>query len=444
MRGFNLLLVLAGLLVGTLIVNWRQTRQAVRRVRVSRHGQTGGFAGETIPIRYELRNTSRFQSLWSMRIDDPAVEAKAASDGGLSTLPLDGIPILTSIGHVTPGQVASVIAQVRFRLRGRYALGPLTVSTTFPFSLIKCGQTDLQSSSHRYIYPAPIATHRGWQRLLPPRQGGDGRRSTGATHHDGEFFGLRPWRSGDQIKQIHWRTTARLNDPAVRQFEQRNQYKLCVIVDAVAPEFSAGQPDAKSVDDFETLLRLACTLIDKLAAPTHPIALLIAGAGDQDTLVRQASGGQPNELFEKLAVAQLAAVDSATATSAVGSGGSRTGNARIRGAFCVEDPLLQAIASQSRLLHSYDWVVVSARKLRDVCNRNFSEQGYSEQGYSEQENAAIRSGRDRLSQFHRQGRVSWLDIHSQSTRQFFRLPVDEIDQGPSLDVDPQAPTEATL
>ncbi|MEM6365547.1 MAG: DUF58 domain-containing protein [Planctomycetota bacterium] len=414
MRGFNLLLLLAGLLMGTLIVNWRQTRYAVRVARASRvacrrPGDSGAFVGEPLSIRYEIRNASWFQSLWSIRLVDPLVDERRSDDFHADDAETMFVPIVTSIGHVPPKQSSGVVAQICFHQRGKYSLGPLSISTTFPFSLVKSSQTVFGSSSQRFAYPAPLKTRRGWQRLLPRRSGADGRRSTGATHHDGEFFGLRPWRSGDQIKQIHWRTTARLSEPAVRQFEQRHQYRLCIIIDAVTSRDTRNGSSVNRSDHFEILLRIASTMIDKLASNTNPLAMLMTGTNNRPTLIRQSdrhSGhGVETTLLQQLATAELSDRCTDDCDTAASAGG---------------DPLLDALTRQASSLQDYDWMVISGRSLAEVCERCDSRFDVN----------TSESGRDQLLRFHRLGRMSWLDLHSPSTQRFFQLPNSVEDRRP--------------
>ena len=48
---------------------------------------------------------------------------------------------------------------------------------------------------------------------------------------DEEFAALRPYQAGDDIRRIHWRTTARLGSPVVRQFDQPWQHRTTVLLD---------------------------------------------------------------------------------------------------------------------------------------------------------------------------------------------------------------------
>ena len=89
LRGFNLLLVLAGLLTAVVIVQWRQGRAAIRRTAVRRQTVTGNFAGKPVTLHYEVRNAGRWLPLWGLCIEDRVspkfLPASADEDDDLET-----------------------------------------------------------------------------------------------------------------------------------------------------------------------------------------------------------------------------------------------------------------------------------------------------------------------------------------------------------------------
>ncbi|QEG01017.1 hypothetical protein Mal15_50930 [Stieleria maiorica] len=348
LRGFNLLLVLAGLLISVVLLQWRSGRHAILRADLRRHGGSGVFAGTPATMRYDVRNSGRWSPLWCLRIEDPLIAADAG-DTRAATGPLDekhpGAVIATlvaSLGHVPPGQTRSTSVICRFHRRGRYRLGPVVVSTTFPFGLMNCERLGPETSESLWVYPRLLTLRRGWTAMLPPRRGGDGHRSSGGSNDDGEFFGLRPWQSGDHVKHIHWRTTARIGAPAVRQFEQRNRHQLCFIVDVVDNESTRGGE--------ERVLEAAATMISELACTTSSMALLVADAhalgSSSHCGVYTSARADVTPLLERLAIAKPVRLDDSR-----------------------NDPLARAVAQQASQLFPYDLVVVSQRRFSDVTQR---------------------------------------------------------------------------
>ncbi|QDV41272.1 hypothetical protein Enr13x_11100 [Stieleria neptunia] len=388
LRGFNLLLVLAGLLISIVLLQWRQGRHAIRRVRLDRHELTGVFAGTPMAIRYEITNAGRLLPLWCLRIEDRViapdrVDVDGIDESGDDQQPIRQQPVslVGSVGNVPAGQTRGTSVMCRFHRRGRYQLGPVVVSTTFPFCLMNCERLSPVAVEPLYVYPRLITLRRGWKSLLPPRRGGDGHRSTGGSNEDGEFFGLRPWQSGDHIKHIHWRTTARIGEPAVRQFEQRNRHQICLVVDAV------DRSDAPGI--VEQVLEVAATLINELASPTSSVALLVADASPGSN-VDVSIGADATALLERLAIAKPVHLKSSQ-----------------------DDPLAHAVADRSSQLQAYDLVVVSARGFKDTVHRR----------------SADPSGRQALSvwrYFDQRSRLSWIDVSSPPVRRWLAGDADRV------------------
>ncbi|WP_372894918.1 DUF58 domain-containing protein [Stieleria sp.] len=396
LRGFNLLLVLAGLLISIVLLQWRQGRHAIRQVRFHRHEVSGVFAETPMAVRYEIHNAGRLLPLWCLRIEDRVtaqrdVDADHSGESSDDPLPRpqeselrQPVPLIGSVGHVPAGQTRGMSVMCRFHRRGRYQLGPVVVSTTFPFCLMSCERLSRETVEPLYVYPRLITLRRGWKSLLPPRRGGDGHRSTGGSNEDGEFFGLRPWQSGDHIKHIHWRTTARIGEPAVRQFEQRNRHQICLVVDAV------NRPGAPGV--VEQVLEVAATLINELASPTSSVALLVADAFVADASPRSnvhaSISADATALLERLAIANPVHLQASQ-----------------------DDPLARAVVDRSSQLQAYDLVVVSPRGFKDACQ------------------SSDRSSQQALSvwrYFDQRSRLAWIDVSSPPVRRLLAIDADRV------------------
>ena len=409
LRGFNLLLMLAGLLNGVVIVQWRQGRNAIRRTRLYRQPVVGAHAGTAMKIRYEVDNVGRWLPIWMIRIEDQVTAACSPRElrprqGDESTQSVASpsqtldefpIPLVGSIGHVPAGCTRGTSIICRFSRRGQYKIGPLVASTTFPFCLMRSDRLSAGSDDKIHVYPRLLDLRRGWKALLPPRRGGDGNRSTGGTNHDGEFFGLRPWQSGDHVKHIHWRTTARIGEPAVRQFEQRNRHQVCVIVDGISPI-----DDSELGDDFELVLQFAATLLSELAGQTRSVALLMADAMGSDLpeldQLLESRGADLRELQERLAVAQRC-VDRETQI----------------------DSLARSVAESATRLRHYDVIVISGRSFAQAIDGGLDPSGEKDQATQSQWRHERALALWRF--LDQSGRLSWLDVKSPQVRRFLNV-----------------------
>jgi uncharacterized protein (DUF58 family) len=101
---------------------------------------------------------------------------------------------------------------------------------------------------------------------VPDRQTG----TVGSQYHVGhgeEFRGIRPYAPGDDLRQVHWKSTARAGSLVVREFHNRGKGKALVIWDGQFP----ADHDAGLV---EWGLRLVASLREVLVQGGTPCGLL--------------------------------------------------------------------------------------------------------------------------------------------------------------------------
>lgn len=116
--------------------------------------------------------------------------------------------------------------------RGVLTVGPLEARRFDPLSLAT-RSTIVAPESELVVYPAV-------EDLLPlPNAPGDDRRggsrratAIGATGDD--FYALRPWVVGDDLRQVHWPSTARRDELMVRQHDVPWQGRATVVLDVRA------------------------------------------------------------------------------------------------------------------------------------------------------------------------------------------------------------------
>jgi uncharacterized protein (DUF58 family) len=285
LRGFNLLLVLAGFLVAVLIVQWRWSRRSIAAVSLDRRLPTEAFVGKPFRVRFRLCNHSRLMPAWMLRVEDSI--ALAGRD--------ERTVAACGVGVISPQQTVVPHFDCVVTRRGKYRFGPSVLSTTFPFSLISSQQTSGELSE-LHVYPRLLKLRSRWQRRLLNRSGGVAVtvRRSGPT--EGDFFGLREWQTGDNPKWIHWRTTARIGEPAVRQFEQQRRFDTCILVDGYLDDQS---PSGDS--DAETAISLAATfLIHLVGSPSNRLVLGVA-ATETDAVVGGGSSEGKRRMLSMLA-----------------------------------------------------------------------------------------------------------------------------------------------
>ncbi|MGH3714768.1 MAG: DUF58 domain-containing protein [Micromonosporaceae bacterium] len=125
-------------------------------------------------------------------------------------------------------RTSSVAYTVRADVRGRYEIGPLRVRLTDPFGLCELAR-EFPSTSHLTVIPQVIT--------LPPIRiageytGSGESRSRSVAVHGEDDAATREYRHGDDLRRVHWRSTARTGELMVRREEQPWTHRATVILD---------------------------------------------------------------------------------------------------------------------------------------------------------------------------------------------------------------------
>ena len=97
-----------------------------------------------------------------------------------------------------------------------------------------------------------------------------------------EYIGNREYREGDNIRDIDWRATARLNMPIVREHREEYFLRAGVILDTCLPNVGTAwtKPRDRQAqeDNFERAVSLAASVADYMARQDYVVDLFGAGA----------------------------------------------------------------------------------------------------------------------------------------------------------------------
>lgn len=381
LKGLNLLVVVAAVTLGGLFAQWRVSLAMIDALRIHRRMPAEGFVGKPMRIRYQLHNSHRLMPLWLVRLEDTLQRTEIVREHNCSTVTLMGRlqRTMTGVGLLMPGQTTSAYFDITTAYRGRYQLDHWLVSTTAPFALSIASREFDGPVDYVNVYPRLLQLRRSWQRVLPSQVGSIAAAVHRNGHSDDEFFGLREYRHGDSPRHIHWRTTARLSEPAVRQFEQQQRFDLCLLVDAWSDRPRNSSDDGKSGDPYpfdettETAISLAASIAMELTQGGENQVLLVVVGRDLDVVV-----GGPSVIGRKRMLQSLANV---VACSNVAIGAALT----------------QAAATAGRLP---DLVVISPRPQTDAL-------------------ATEETTASALRQWNTRSQVNWVDVSSNVQNDWF-------------------------
>ncbi len=292
-RQVNILLLMAGFVAGPWILGWWPAGNNLRGLRVRRRLPRGICAGDLLVGRFEVENVRR-RPHWSIRIEDTV--RRTAPNGDSTHVPATDV---TAIFRFVAGkETRSATFQGRLPARGRYEWGPQRLSSRFPFGLFEASCT-VESRESLLVYPCLGKLTRQWFQRAHPDYDGRARRETRRQRMSGDFFGLREWRSGDSPRHIHWRSSARLQQLLVKEFDQPRNEDVAILLALWEPV----TPTALEREHVEEAVSFAATVLDDLCRRGGGNVSLIVSGAEVERITGPASPGLLDRALETLAVA---------------------------------------------------------------------------------------------------------------------------------------------
>ncbi|MFA5890417.1 MAG: DUF58 domain-containing protein [Actinomycetota bacterium] len=202
------------------------------------------FAGGTLRLRLTATSTGRISSPPLMLEDDLPIEL--------------GGPVRVAIPGLHHGHDMSVVIERRARARGRHVVGPMRARLTDPFGLASVAR-EVVPATTLVVYPYVETLG---EQEPPERRGGSGRLLASRLSAAGdEMYAVRGWQEGDDLRKIHWRSTARRNELMIRQDEVRPHPRATILVDTRGSVYPGGGGHVC----LEWAISAAATLVWELA-----------------------------------------------------------------------------------------------------------------------------------------------------------------------------------
>ncbi|GAA1379665.1 DUF58 domain-containing protein [Catellatospora chokoriensis] len=172
-------------------------------------------------------------------------------------------------------QASSVAYTVRAELRGRYEVGPLTLRMTDPFGL--CELTRSFPSADK-LTVIPNVSPLQLVRLAGEYSGtGDSRARSVAVHGEDDAA-TREYRRGDDLRRVHWRSTARVGELMVRREEQPWESRATVLLDTRLGAHRGEGPTAS----FEWAVSASASIAVHLRQAGYRLRLVTDAGADID------------------------------------------------------------------------------------------------------------------------------------------------------------------
>jgi uncharacterized protein (DUF58 family) len=174
-------------------------------------------------------------------------------------------------------QASSVAYTVRADVRGRYDVGPLVVRLTDPFGLCELTRS-FPGVDKLTVVPAvvPLPNVR-----VPGEYAGSGEsRARSVAVHGEDDAATREYRRGDDLRRVHWRSTARTGELMVRREEQPWESRATVVLDTRGYAHRGDGPTAS----FEWAVSAAASVAVHLRQAGYKLRLVTGTEIDVDAM----------------------------------------------------------------------------------------------------------------------------------------------------------------
>ncbi|HEY6793260.1 MAG TPA: DUF58 domain-containing protein [Kineosporiaceae bacterium] len=259
-----------------LVLGRARYRLALTRTITPGHVVAGG----TARVRLELENVTRLSTRVLLAEDRVPLSLGVSPRFVLARLP--------------GGTRAAVTYSVRSLVRGRYPIGPVRLRLADPFGMCEVTRS-FTATDPLVVVP------RTWP--LPPVRGGGLWAGTGesiarsAAASGEDDIATREYRHGDDLRRVHWRSTARRGELMVRREEQPRQMRATVLLD----NRRDGHRGEGAQSSLEWAVSVAASAAVSLGSQRYGVRLLLDG--QPATWISPFSGDGAARLLDELAVA---------------------------------------------------------------------------------------------------------------------------------------------
>lgn len=188
---------------------------------------------------------------------------------------------------------------VRSDLRGKFTIGPLSVRLADPFGMVELDRR-FTSTSTLVVTPRvvalPTVTLNGvWT-------GAGDNRPRAFASGSAEDVTVRDYRQGDELRRVHWRSSAKRGELMVRREEQPWQARATVLID----NRDCAHVGAGAASSLEYAVEAAASITSHLIRRGYHVRLVTA-SGDTGTLWHDQGSkvAETGTILEALAVLEL-------------------------------------------------------------------------------------------------------------------------------------------
>ncbi|MEX2622868.1 MAG: DUF58 domain-containing protein [Acidimicrobiia bacterium] len=222
-----------GVLAAVLITIWNRPAVKVER-RLAPHQV---HEGDRATVELRLTNLRRIP-LFDLTITDGIT--------GLGTARF-------ALGVLGGSERAHASYRIVCRPRGVYTVGPASLESRDPLGLAGW-ETTSGAIDHLIVFPA-VEQLSGYPQVRGKDPANMASRPEHSQRGGEDFYTLRSYRDGDDLRRVHWPTSARLDELMIRQMETPWQSRALVFLDPRAKAYADDEHFEKAVTGAASMVR---------------------------------------------------------------------------------------------------------------------------------------------------------------------------------------------
>lgn len=238
-----------------------------------RLGSTAVHNGDTVQVTLSLRNLGERHARGLAIVDE-------VEDLGVANF---------EVSEIQRGAVVSTTYRVMCRPRGIYQIGPAHAVSSDPLGLAELPAED-GPIDHLIVYPT-VESLSGFPMVRGHDPSMAASRPEHAQRGGEDFYTLREYQRGDDLRRVHWPSSAKTDELMIRQLETPWQSRALVLLDVRSSVY-------ENAEAFETAVSGAASVVTHLVRSGFDADLW---AGDPNAIdaTRYAAA------MEKLALVQM-------------------------------------------------------------------------------------------------------------------------------------------
>jgi len=257
--GANLLYIVTGGMGSFILISFVLTGRGLRRLAVSREGPDAVHRSEKFAVTVRIENRRWLLPVSSIRIERAVAPRQSAA-------------YVLRI----PARRAAVVRMTEvFEKRGVHSLPEIVLVSAFPFGLFE-RRRHVTDTSEVVVYPRVISVRAALLEQLP----GSCPMPSVVRGDGDDFFSLRDYIPGDDVRHMAWRASARRGTLLVKEMARETSRYIVFVIDT-GLRYRVDQFEDRFEEVIEITASLAVTLLGKqytvsIVTPTYG---LVGGEG---------------------------------------------------------------------------------------------------------------------------------------------------------------------